>query len=351
MLTRHIGLLVALALVAAAVAGPVQAQPPGLPPAPVPVQQPPGPVNGIAPIAVPGQPAQPYVPSEPIFLDRGPGLLPPQPPSEPRLAQPGLYGILEIQLLYPQLHGWLNGSVGVLGGTDSVSLRSACLETTGSPKFEVGWRLTEGMGAVAVSYRSIVSEGHANVLNWDALGSGFETSRLNVNVVDLDYVSPAYNFAPYWDLSWRGGLRFAAAYFDHEVDGAFAEQRASSNFLGAGPHAAIEVGRAFERCPGLGVTSKLDFAVLIGDVSQHFDETLNFGDSGLVGGAGHASTTQVVPVLTYSIGLTYTPPRCAQWARFGLGYQFEYWWDVGTAGQSHGDMSTNGVYFRGEFNY
>jgi hypothetical protein len=351
MLTRRIGLIVALALVVAVVAGPVQAQPPGLPPAPVPVQQPPGPVNGIAPITVPAQPAAPYVPSQPIILDPGPAGPPPQPPSEPRFAQPGLYGILEIQLLYPQLHGRLDGIVNLLGGIDSVFLRSACLETTGSPKLEVGWRFPEGVGAVAVSYRSIVSEGHATVLNWDALGAGFQTSRLNLNVVDIDYVSPFYSFAPYWDLAWRAGVRGAGVYFDHNVAGLFAHQGASSNFLGAGPHASIEVSRAFERLPGLAVTSKLDFGVLIGDVSQHFDETLNFGNGGLFGGAGHASSTQAVPVLTFSVGLTYTPLSCAQWARFGLGYQFEYWWDVGTAGQSHGDLSTNGVYFRGEFNF
>jgi hypothetical protein len=299
---------------------------------------------------VPAPAPPPYVPSTPVFIEPAPLALPSRPPEPSCAAPPGFYGLLEIDLLFPQLRGWLGGPLTVAGTPDAVFLNSANLNWTGSPRVEIGWRLADGQGAVVGSYRSVVSTGHENIPGWDFLGDGFLTSRLNMNVVDIDYASPAYHIAPFWDLAWRAGVRVAAVYFDHQVTGGFADERASSNFIGAGPHASIEVGRALDLVPGLAVTAKLDGAVVIGEVTQSFDEQLKFPGS-VVGGASRFHDTQSVPVLTFTVGLSYTPPACPNWARFGFGYMVEYWWDVGSRGDSRSDLGTQGVYFRGEFNF
>jgi hypothetical protein len=335
-----------VALVVLFAGSPLSAQSPNLPAVPVPV----------AP--TPGQPQpQPMLPAPSAVPPPGQGgifLNDPTPAAQQGRGffdPAGVYASLEISLLFPELRGFLSGPTTVLGVPQPVVLPSANLESTGSPKVELGYRLGDGWGAVALSYRSIVSQGGANIPHFDILGDGFLNTRLNVNVVDLDYVSPGYEFFTLWAFAFRGGVRGAAAYFDHQVSGAFATQSASSNFLGIGPHATLELARACEFLPGLAVVATLDGAVLIGNTTQSFEETVTFPGGQTFGGASRSSSTQTVPVLTFDVGLSYTPPGCPHWARFGVGYQFEYWWDIGTHGGSRTDLGVNGVYFRGEFNF
>jgi hypothetical protein len=352
---RPVALGAALALVLAPALA--HAQPPGLPAQPVPVapQQPPG-ITTVPPIALPPH-NDPVVPATPQFLPAEPDpLRPAVSPESSRCAPAGFYGLLEISVLFPELRGFLSGPVTIAGINDVVAISSASLDATGSPRVEIGYRLPDGIGAVALGYRSIVSRGTDTIDGFDFLGPGFLTSRLNVNVVDLDYASPAFNFAPYWDFAFRVGLRGAAFYFDDTITGQFIQQHASSNFLGGGPHATLEVGRALDLIPGLALTSKLDGAVLIGETSQSFEETahtdvLGAPPGSMVGGASRLHGTQVVPTLTFTIGLSYSPPGMEKWLRFGFGYQYEYWWDIGTRGDSRGDFEGNGLYFRGEFNF
>jgi hypothetical protein len=103
--------------------------------------------------------------------------------------------------------------------------------------------------------------------------------------------------------------------------------------------------------PGLAVTSKLDGGVAVGQITQSFGTTFNYGPGDEVGGATRYHVDQSVPMLTYQLGFSYTPPGWVNWARFGFGYQFEYWWDVGTAGNSRTDFFSNSIYFRGEINF
>jgi hypothetical protein len=346
------GSCAALALILLAASA--RAQPPGLPSAPVPVTQPPS-GSSIPPISIPGPGAPPpaYVPSTPIFIDPPPRTPAPLPSvcDPPRCAAAGFYAGLEIDLLFPELHGWLSGPVTVAGFPDTVTLTSAHFNWTGSPRIEIGYRLADNWGALAASYRAVVAQGHRTIDDFDPAGPGFETSRLNMNVVDLDYLSPAYDPAPFWAFSWRAGVRIAAIYFDHRVQGEIGELSASNNFIGAGPHFGLELGRTLDLIPGLALNAKIDGAVVIGGITQSFDETILIPGGPAVGGASRFSGSQAAPVFTFSVGLTYTPPNWPQWARFGFGYQFEYWWDIGTHGDSRGDLSTQGLYFRGEFNF
>jgi len=70
-----------------------------------------------------------------------------------------------------------------------------------------------------------------------------------------------------------------------------------------------------------------------------------------VGGATRFSDGATVPLLAFQLGMSYTPPQNPNWFRFTVGYQYEQWWGVGSAGDSSGDVLFHGIFFRGEFNY
>ena len=52
-------------------------------------------------------------------------------------------------------------------------------------------------------------------------------------------------------------------------------------------------------------------------------------------------------------GLSYAPPTQGQWMRFSFGYLFEEWWGLGDMPglASRGDLTIQGLFFRGEFNF
>jgi hypothetical protein len=65
-----------------------------------------------------------------------------------------------------------------------------------------------------------------------------------------------------------------------------------------------------------------------------------------------------VPVLTLEVGLSYAPPDL-KGLRFATGYQFEYYWYLGqvgafpdgTQGLSRGELGSNGIFLRGEYDF
>src|SRR5262249_43289330 len=136
---------------------------------------------------------------------------------------------------------------------------------------------------------------------------------------------------------WRFGVgvRIASVFFDSEAAGDSLQQHTSNNFIGAGPHASLELRQHLDIIPGLSVFTSLDGAVIIGQISQSFGESMLLPDGTLVGGATRIEHTQTVPTLTFQLGLTWTPPGpCANWLRFSLGYQYERWWSLGDAASS-----------------
>jgi hypothetical protein len=142
-----------------------------------------------------------------------------------------------------------------------------------------------------------------------------------------------------------------ACYFSDFAQGRFLEQQTTNNYLGMGPHAAVEVGRSIPGIPGLAVTGMLDFGLFFGNVSQSFEQDFTFADGSRLGGTTRVNHFQTVENLGLDLGLVYSPPSMQNWARFGFGYHFEYWWNIGTSGGSNADFFTNGIYFRGELNF
>jgi hypothetical protein len=253
-------------------------------------------------------------------------------------------------LLGTHIKNGLNNTVQNGFFTDTVNLPTASFDWTGSPRLELGYRLAQGFGEFSMSYRFLVSEARDTFDGFDLDGGpGFLKSRLNMNVIDLDYGTREFSLGPRWDMKWRVGARLASIYFDSRAVAMFVEQRESNSFFGAGPHAALELNRRFD-VPGLGLFARLDGSAVIGKIHQSFEETTVNPDGSLSGGATLQTQTQAVPVLDFQFGLSWTPCR-ARWSQLVFGYELQQWWYLGQVGSSRAELTTQGIFFRGDFSF
>src|SRR5439155_19357687 len=132
------------------------------------------------------------------------------------------------------------------------------LEWTGSPRIVLGYQLANNMGQLLATHRSVVSEGTGTLPAFDNFGDGFLRSRLNMNVVDLDYASGPQAFASLWTVNWNVGARIAGAYFDSTATCELVSQHLTHNFFGAGPRAGLEVTRPLPGVGGPSLFGRLD---------------------------------------------------------------------------------------------
>jgi hypothetical protein len=335
-----------------------------LPPTPIPVTpdaQPPGIARNLPP-ALPG----------PVQPGPGPMLLPPPPPVTPPLyapyqdnngpllrgdplldpgkAAPGLFSALELSVLAPHIKNRVSGTVTVDGfEPDRIHLPTSELDWTGSPRLELGYRFPEGLGELLVSYKLLVTEGTARLAEFDLDGNdGFLKSRLNLNSIDIDYASREFSLEPRWDMKWRVGVRVAAIFFDARAEGTFIEQRASNDFVGAGPHAGLDLTRRLD-WPGWSFFGRVEAAEVFGRIHQSFEEALFIPDQGNFGAASDIRHTQAAPVVSFQVGLSWVPCWYRYPGRFTFGYVFEQWWDIGRAGDSNANLTDQGIFFRGEW--
>ncbi len=301
----------------------------------------PGPSPGVVPQPQ-GVINPPVFPGEPTPLARG---------GYPLTRPAGFFSAFEVALVAPEINGRLSGTPMVAGAPAPVSLTAADLDWTGAPRIVLGYRFANSGRSILVAYRSVVSEGTAMIPGFDAAGTAFQESRLNLNSVDIDYSSPEIPFAPLWQLQWNAGVRIGTVYYDTRASGMVMGQRASSNFVGAGPHFGFAVHRFFDQAPGFSLYGKLEGAVIFGDGDQSFEETRRLADGSLIGGAVDVSGGRTVPIFGLEAGLSYSPAHDANWVRFTFGYLYEQWWGVGDVGGSSGDVMFQGLFFRGEFNF
>jgi hypothetical protein len=351
-------LLVAL-FAAYLAAGLARAQP--LPPQPVPVAP--------APTVTPGPPAPP--PSTeltPPPLAPPPAPWPPAPaggclpldyhdplpnhdalldtPTAPR----GWFVGAEVSFLKPHVHSSLTGAVPLGSSGDvTVQLPGADLDWIAAARFELGYRFADGIGAVLVSYRTLGTDGRVDVLNFDGQGDNLLLrSHLDMDVFDFDYATPVFSLGRRLDLRARAGVRLADVFFDTQVVGEFVELRSSNHFIGAGPHAGLDLWYRFD-VPGLALFARADGALPIGRVHQDYEAAFAFDDGSTVGGSASQGSTRAVPTVSAQLGIGWQPLGTR--LRFTVGYEFEYWWGVGHAGDSRADIFDQGGFFRGEFNF
>jgi hypothetical protein len=343
MVARRGPLLAAVLL--GALAAPAAAQPP--PPAPVPVLPPadvgppPLTIGRPPPPPFPGPAPAPFDPAHPFaHPDPGPnGWVDNPSPDE------GLFFDLELDFVKPHVKNRVNGIVTFPdGSTALVQAPQAKLGWTVAPTFQLGYRFGEDFGELSFAYRFLNADG--NITGPSDFGAANFHSRLDLNQFDFDYASARFSPGPFWDLKWRVGARLATVFFDSQtrlVD--LAEERTSNYFIGAGPHFGLDAERRFKVVEGLAAFGRIDGAVLVGQIHQRFHE----GVEDFIGDNTQQGTQSVVP-LTVQAGFSYTPPRM-DFVRFTTGYQFERWWNVGRLNASEGEVTDQGIFLRGEFDY
>jgi hypothetical protein len=252
---------------------------------------------------------------------------------------------------------------------DIVQLPHVNLNPTVSPRFELGYRFPQGFGEFRLSYRFLDARGSQTALVAppfapNNFGFAAQTGRLAMNIVDLDWGTREFSLGPNWQLRTAIGPRYATAYFDSQATfltpvtvtgnpfglGTFTRLSQSETlgnwYLGA--HGVLEADRKLP-VAGLNVFGRVEGAGMWGTARQTFSESFvqapGFVEQRTV---NHPGT----PWLNSQVGLSYEVPRW-NYSRLLLGYQFEYWWQVGRGDNdlSFGTLRIQGLFLRAEFNF
>lgn len=111
-----------------------------------------------------------------------------------------------------------NSSQLANGTSTNVAIPSAPLDWTLTPKVSVGYQLPAGYGDLIVAFRGTSSSGNQNILGLD--GPASIRSRLNYNIIDLDYASKEFAFIlwPQWEMKWTVGARILWLYLDSQFN-------------------------------------------------------------------------------------------------------------------------------------
>jgi hypothetical protein len=317
----------------------------------------------------------PRPPDEPSSLLAPPSLAGPPPPPLPgpyfeegpltdpnRLPVPGWFADLDVGILKPHLKNQLSGSVlnPATGNVDTVGLPAASLDWTVSPHVQVGYRLPSGFGELSAGYRSLGSSGTDFVAGTD--GPTQLRSRLDFQIIDLDYGSPEFSLWPHWELRARIGLRGLLVFFDSLAtepfdlaasgSGVFQTQT-RNHFAGLGPHVGVDVARHLD-WGGVTVLAQLDFTNEFGRIRQTYVErtTTLGGDGEPLTGQTLSSGSIATSIIFTRIGLSWQPPVWPG-AHVFLGYQWEHWFDIGALKKDMtvGDFFDQGLVLRATWNY
>jgi hypothetical protein len=351
---RTFRLLLALAVLGGMLARPMAlAQTPASPPGPSPANAPadealpglPHPPDAPRSLMRPAPPTPPYrcddLP-EPYFV-RDPLLDPPGFP------QPGCFVAADLDIIKPRLLSTQTGTVQIgANAPDTLMLQSGPLDWTVAPRVQVGYRLLSGAGEFALGYRGLGTSGIGTTTGPD--GTAALQNRLDFGQIDFDYLSREFSLLPHWHMKWHFGVRWVYLYYDARADEPFDvaaagsrifERRFSNSYRGIGPHAGVELERRFEET-GLSFLGRIDAATQLGRIRQGFFETSTTpgANGGFLGGETRLSGSQDVPTLGVQVGVAWRPPAYPQ-AQFFLGYQYEYWWGVGTINNAGTAASMN----------
>ncbi|HTU92533.1 MAG TPA: hypothetical protein VMF69_20800 [Gemmataceae bacterium] len=287
----------------------------------------------------------------------------------PALGNIGWFGNVDMGILKPHLINELSLPVPVpvsatpgipSSSSVKVGVDASHLNWTVSPRFELGYQLPSGFGAVSLAYRFLTAEGSDAVIGAD--GPATLTSRLNINSGDLSWSSREYTpWGPRWDLKFRVGVRYVDVYFDSRANASFAEaaagstiyfQRTTNSFMGIGAAGAVQLERQLGFW-GLSTSALIDFAEPLGRVRQgYFYSSTTSADGRPQSANTFISSSMTAPILTTQLGLGWQPPAYPNFRMFA-GWQFEYWWDVGRLlpYSELGYFFINGVALRGEWNF
>jgi hypothetical protein len=307
--------------------------------------------HGPAPAHGPATPPHASPACAPYEDDNGPLLKGHPLLDAPSFAPPGWFGAVEVDVVGPHIKNRLISTFPVLpGGADHVHLPTASLDWTGAPRFDLGYRLAQGAGELLLSYRFLVTAGSETLPGFGPGGAAAALhSRLDVQVLDVDYGGREYSLLPRWDMKWLAGFRLGNVFFDSRAAGPLLLERTSNTYYGGGPHVRLDLWR-HPGPAGLSLFGRLDLAYLLfGEVRQHFEEAVT-GPGGPAGGELRETHNQPVPVVGVQAGVDWRVPGNPHLS-FAAGYAFERWFLIGDVQQSHGELTLQGVFLRGEYSY
>jgi hypothetical protein len=282
--------------------------------------------------------------------DRNDGILKGDPLLEgPPPTTPGWFAVLELMPLWTHVQNQLSQTVTAGGQNDVVSLPSAALDVTVSPRLTMGYTFPQGSGALLLSYRFVTTSGTESLTGFGPLGDTAELhSRFDLHVLDLDYASRELSLGPRWDFRWLAGVRLANLFFDSQATDGLVTQHESNYVPGVGPLAGLELGWHLQEQWGLSLFSRLETSFLAGRIRQRFEESVP-------GGVGESAPNQVqgMPTLGMEVGLSWRPPALAAF-QLTAGYTWERWWNVGAVGTIPGsaaEVTLQGLFLRAAWNY
>ncbi len=282
--------------------------------------------------------------------DRNESLLCGHPLLDPPLAQPGWFAALEVDVLGPAIKQRVIGQVPLGSVATDVALPTATLGWTGAPRIEVGYRLPAAVGELAVSYRLLATEGTGNITGFDAAGDGALKSRLDANVIFLDYSSREFSLWPGADMKAHVGVCLPSIFFDSQAVGALREERFINYYFGAGPHLGFDF---WQQLPvaGLDLYTRLEGTDTVGHVQQRFEESL----ASVGSGSSFIKRVREVPMLHLDVGVSYTAPGPGKQLRFLAGYTIERWWYLAQTynidNPSRGELTVQGIFLRAEWGF
>jgi hypothetical protein len=269
-------------------------------------------------------------------------------------ATPGWLAAVELGFVVPRLQDTLKQPVTLPHGlTDFVALPNTPLGVNAMPTLTFGYRLPQAAGDFTVSYRFVVAAG-SQTIGPTALspfappGPAALRSRLNLQVLDIDYGNYEPSLGPQWDMKWRIGVRGVMNYSDNQATGVFVAQQSTNRFWGIGPHAALDL-RRWIADSGFAWFGRLDTSLPIGRVAQRYIDVTALG-------AGETRLFENNPVLSLNAqcGLAWSPKRCDNFRITG-GYTWEHWWDTGAIGVQQPfprqQFNIQGGFLRAEWNY
>jgi hypothetical protein len=280
----------------------------------------------------------------------------------PQAPLPGFFINVESSVVHPHLTNQLQNMV-VLSSTrtDLVQFPGNDLDWVVMPSIALGYRLADGWGAFELSYRFLISQGSTSFAgSGGAPGLGQKT-RLDVHVVDLDYLSREYSLGPDWEMRWAIGARGLFLYFDSQLSllngmpspGDVLSQFETNQLYAYGAHAQLDLSR---RLPfhGWAVFGRFDGSGMVGRVGQTYSEVLAPTPDGSlpVFGQTRINRTAGIPTLATEVGLSYTVPGWNN-SRFLIGYQYETFFDIGRIGETgaRAQVVDQGIFLRAEFNF
>jgi hypothetical protein len=266
---------------------------------------------------------------------------------------PGWIGAVELAGVVPHIKNRLTEPVTLTNGvTDTVHLPTAELGGRVMPTIVLGYRCDQAAGEFTISYRFIAAQNSQFVSAADlpafAPTGAAVKSRLDLQVLDLDYGSYEPSLGPLWTMKWKIGARGVIAYSDSQGFNDAVAQQTTNRFWGIGPHAALEL-RRWLGDSGVALFGRIDMSVPIGRLAQNYVDMT-------APASGEARFFQNMPQLSLNVqfGVTWTPTDCDCF-HVSAGYIYEHWWDLGALGAfapvARQELWIQGGFLRAEWNY